>query len=190
MAAEHEALAKGVTVSVGWTLDQWILIRKPLWGKETTNKQKKTPMVTWEIFSLPQILSFGRMNKIKPTQKGLCTSIRCYYKPSSEQSKGCKWEVFTWIIISCPASHRSIKYKTFQSHYWNQECRKQAGEWLIWNVKHLKGCWFSELVSWWAVSGCSSAETPKQDFLQPAPLPGPWGHFRCHFSSAASTSCF
>lgn len=51
------------------------------------------------------------MNKIKSTQKGLCTSIRCYYRPSSEQSKGCKWQVFTWIIIPCPASHRSIKYK-------------------------------------------------------------------------------
>lgn len=99
------------------------------------------------FYSFPQILSLGRMNKIKSTQKGLCTSIKCYYKPSSEQSKGCKWKVFTWIIIPCPASHGAIKYKTFQSNYWNQECRKQVGEWLIWNVKHLNGCWFSELVS-------------------------------------------
>lgn len=72
----------------------------------------------WEIFSLPQILSLGRMDKIKSTQKGLSTSIKCY-KRSSKQSKGCKWKVFTWIIIPCPASHRAIKYKTFQPNCWS-----------------------------------------------------------------------
>lgn len=133
-----------------------------LMGKRN-NKQTEKNLKCYmrDLYSLPQILSLGRMNKIKSTQKGLSTSIKCYFKPSSEQRKGCKWKVFTWIIIPRPASHRAIKYKTFQSTYWNQEFRNQAGEWLIWIVKHLNGWWFSELVSCRAVSGCSSAETPK-----------------------------